>query len=121
MLRASGLSRGGEVRCHSAACRQASHSTQAPRGRMSPLASARGMNSVGATSPRTGWRQRARASAPMCMSALEGDMDARVAEGNASPNGVTAGLASPAALRAFGSAAAVALAPRVISEAGTVA
>jgi hypothetical protein len=45
------------------------------------------------------------------MSALEGDMDARVAAGNASPNGVTAGLASTAALRAFGSAAAVALAP----------
>jgi hypothetical protein len=54
----------------------------------------------------------------MCMSALEGDMDARVAAGNASPHGVTAGLASAAALRAFGSAAAVALAPRVISEAG---
>jgi hypothetical protein len=54
----------------------------------------------------------------MCMSALEGDMDARVAAGNASPHSVTAGLASAAALRAFGSAAAVALAPRVISEAG---
>jgi hypothetical protein len=111
----------------------------------------------------------------MCMSALEGDMDARVAagmgpggggaggfasppphgapSGNASPHGViagnalphgvvadlasppgaagggspagatssqsvTAGLASAAALRAFGSAAAVALAPRVIAEAG---
>jgi hypothetical protein len=55
----------------------------------------------------------------MCMSALKGDMDARVAAGNASPHGVTAGLASAAALRAFGSAAAaVALAPRVISEAG---
>jgi hypothetical protein len=47
----------------------------------------------------------------ICMSGLEGDMDARVAAGNASPNGVTAGLASAAALRAFGSAAAVALAP----------
>ena len=67
----------------------------------------------------------------MCMSALEGDMDARVAAGFASPHGiaagrasphgaaagrasphsVTAGLASAAALRAFGSAAAVALAP----------
>jgi hypothetical protein len=34
------------------------------------------------------------------------------------PHGVTAGLASAAALRAFGSAAAVALAPRVIAEAG---
>jgi hypothetical protein len=53
----------------------------------------------------------------MCMSALEGDMDARVAAGNASPHGVTASLASAAALRAFGSAAAVALAPRIISEA----
>ncbi|HEV2921100.1 MAG TPA: hypothetical protein VG673_17935 [Actinomycetota bacterium] len=54
----------------------------------------------------------------MCMSALEGDMDARVAATNASPRGVTASLASAAALRAFGSAAAVALAPRIISEAG---
>ena len=36
----------------------------------------------------------------------------------ASPRGVTAGLATAAALRAFGSAAAVALAPRVIAEAG---
>jgi hypothetical protein len=54
----------------------------------------------------------------MCMSALEGDMDARVAAGNASPRGVTAGLANAAALRAFGSAAAVALAPRVISGSG---
>jgi hypothetical protein len=94
----------------------------------------------------------------MCMSALEGDMDARVATGMASPqgltvglarahdmpagnasahdvrtgnasphgltiatdssHGVTAGLASAAALRAFGSAAAVAVAPRVITEAG---
>ena len=47
----------------------------------------------------------------MCMSALEGDMDARVAADNASPHGVTAGLATAAALRAFGSVAAVALAP----------
>jgi len=54
----------------------------------------------------------------MCMSALEGDMDARVAADNASSHGVTAGLASAAALRAFGSAAAVALAPRIIAEAG---
>jgi hypothetical protein len=54
----------------------------------------------------------------MCMSALEGDMDARVATKAASPRGVTAGLATAAALRAFGSAAAVALAPRVIAEAG---
>ena len=54
----------------------------------------------------------------MCMSALEGDMDARVAARDASPRGVTAGLASAAAIRAFGSAAAVAIAPRVISEAG---
>jgi hypothetical protein len=54
----------------------------------------------------------------MCMSALEGDMDARVAAGNPSPRGVTAGLATAAALRAFGSAAAVALAPRVISGNG---
>jgi hypothetical protein len=54
----------------------------------------------------------------MCMSALEGDMDARVATKAASPRGVTAGLATAAALRAFGSAAAVAMAPRVIGEAG---
>jgi hypothetical protein len=53
-----------------------------------------------------------------CMSALEGDMDARVAARGGSRRGVTAGLASAAALRAFGSAAAVALAPRVIAEAG---
>jgi hypothetical protein len=55
----------------------------------------------------------------MCMSALEGDMDARIAVSNAAPRGVTANLATAAALRAFGSAAAVALAPRVIAEAGT--
>jgi len=54
----------------------------------------------------------------MCMSALEGDMDARVATRAASPRGVTAGLATAAALRAFGSAAAVAFAPRVVAEAG---
>jgi hypothetical protein len=54
----------------------------------------------------------------MCMSALEGDMDARVATTAASPRGVTAGLASAAALRAFGSAAAVAIAPRAVTEAG---
>ena len=54
----------------------------------------------------------------MCMSALEGDMDARVATKAASPRGVTAGLATAAALRAFGSAAAVAMAPRAIAEAG---
>jgi hypothetical protein len=54
----------------------------------------------------------------MCMSALEGDMDARIAASNAAPRGVTAGLASAAALRAFGSAAAVAIAPRVIATNG---
>jgi hypothetical protein len=54
----------------------------------------------------------------MCMSALEGDMDARVAKRTQSPRGVTAGLATAAALRAFGSAAAVAIAPRVIADAG---
>jgi hypothetical protein len=54
----------------------------------------------------------------MCMSALEGDMDARIAASNAAPGGVTAGLASAAALRAFGSAAAVALVPRVIATNG---
>ena len=45
-------------------------------------------------------------------------MDARVAAGIPSSQGVTASLATAAALRAFGSAAAVALAPRIISEAG---
>jgi hypothetical protein len=59
----------------------------------------------------------AQALSGMCMSALEGDMDARVAA-TASPRGVTAGLAAAAALRAFGSATAVALAPRVIAETG---
>jgi hypothetical protein len=54
----------------------------------------------------------------MSMSALEGDMDARVAARDISPRGVTAGLASAAAIRAFGSAAAVALAPRMISTSG---
>ena len=54
----------------------------------------------------------------MCMSALEGDMDARVAARAGSGRGVTADLASAAALRAFGSAAAVALAPRVITGSG---
>jgi hypothetical protein len=54
----------------------------------------------------------------MSMSALEGDMDARVAARDHSPRGVTAGLATAAALRAFGSAAAVALAPRVIAANG---
>ena len=54
----------------------------------------------------------------MCMSALEGDMDARVANRAHSPRGVTAGLATAAALRAFGSAAAVTIAPRVIADAG---
>jgi hypothetical protein len=53
-----------------------------------------------------------------CMSALEGDMDARIAAGDAAPRGVTANLATAAALRAFGSAAAVALAPRVIAANG---
>ena len=54
----------------------------------------------------------------MCMSALEGDMDARVATKATTPGRATAGLATAAALRAFGSAAAVAMAPRVVAEAG---
>jgi hypothetical protein len=56
----------------------------------------------------------------MCMSALEGDMDARVANRAHSLRGVIGGLATAAALRAFGSAAAVAIAttPRVIADAG---
>ena len=45
-------------------------------------------------------------------------MDARVAAGIPSSQGVIASLATAAAIRAFGSAAAVALAPRIISEAG---
>jgi hypothetical protein len=55
--------------------------------------------------------------AGLCMSALEGDMDARVA-GVGSDHGVTAGLASAAALRAFGSAAAVGLAPGAVAAMG---
>jgi hypothetical protein len=53
----------------------------------------------------------------MCMSSLEGDMDARVAA-SGHGRGVTAGLASAAALRAFGSAAAVGLAPRAVAWIG---
>ena len=45
-------------------------------------------------------------------------MDARVATKATTPGRATAGLATAAALRAFGSAAAVAMAPRVIAEAG---
>ena len=56
---------GGALRCQAAACRQASRSTQAPSGRISPVASARGMNSVGGTRPRAGWFQRHRASTPV--------------------------------------------------------
>jgi len=55
--------------------------------------------------------------AGLCMSALEGDMDARVAAVG-TDRGVTAGLASAAALRAFGSAAAVGLAPRAMAGMG---
>jgi hypothetical protein len=53
----------------------------------------------------------------LCMSALEGDMDARVAAAGGDRR-VTAGLASAAALRAFGSAAAVALVPGAITAMG---
>jgi anti-sigma factor RsiW len=45
-------------------------------------------------------------------------MDARVANRAHSLRGVIGGLATAAALRAFGSAAAVAIAPRVIADAG---
>jgi hypothetical protein len=55
--------------------------------------------------------------AGLCMSALEGDMDARVAAVG-TDRGVTAGLASAAALRAFGSAAAVGLVPRAMAGMG---
>jgi hypothetical protein len=55
--------------------------------------------------------------AGMCMSALEGDMDARVAA-LGGDRGVTGGLASAAALRAFGSAAAVGLLPRAAAGMG---
>jgi hypothetical protein len=55
--------------------------------------------------------------AGMCMSALEGDMDARMAA-IGTDRGVTSGLASAAALRAFGSAAAVGLVPRVTAGMG---
>ena len=50
---------------HAAACRQASRSTQAPSGTISPLASATGTNSPGATGPRSGWVQRSSASTPV--------------------------------------------------------
>ncbi len=47
-----------------AAWRQASSSTHAPRGTISPLSSAAGMNSLGDTTPRRAWCHRTRASTP---------------------------------------------------------
>ena len=44
--------------------RQADVVTSRPSGTMSPVSSASGMNSIGGTSPRSGWRQRTSASKP---------------------------------------------------------
>jgi hypothetical protein len=54
--------------CQSAACRQASSSTQRPIGTIVPVRSAVGMNWSGATTPRTGWRHRINASTPFTLS-----------------------------------------------------
>ena len=56
--------RSGNRRFQSATWRQDRSSTNAPRGRISPVSSATGMNSAGAISPRAGWFQRTRASTP---------------------------------------------------------
>ena len=45
-----------------AASRQAVRRTHSPMGRIRPVSSAMGMNSIGWTTPRPGWRQRNRAS-----------------------------------------------------------
>ena len=47
------------------AWRQASRSTQSPIGTISPHSSATGRNSCGSSRPRSGWRQRIRASTPI--------------------------------------------------------
>ena len=49
---------------HDRAARQASARTQRPIGRIAPFSSAISMKSPGATSPRSGWSQRTRASTP---------------------------------------------------------
>ena len=49
---------------HNAICRQASFSTQVPMASMTPVSSAIGMNLSGGIRPRSGWRQRIRASTP---------------------------------------------------------
>ena len=49
---------------HSAAWRQAFSSTHLPIGAISPLSSARQMNSPGGTTPRWGWSHRSSASTP---------------------------------------------------------
>ena len=56
--------RSGVSACRSASRWQACCNTQRPTGRIRLVSSATGMNSSGGTSPRTGWRQRTRASKP---------------------------------------------------------
>ena len=52
----------GMVSSHIRADRNASARTQRPTSNISPLSSAVSMNSLGASSPRSGWGQRTRAS-----------------------------------------------------------
>ena len=52
---------------------QAWRRTQPPSGTIRPVSSASGMNSIGGTMPRVGWRQRTRASAPDDLAGLELD------------------------------------------------
>ncbi len=52
------------ARCHAAACRQASSSTQRPSGTISPVSSASGMNSPAAAVRARGGSQRTSASTP---------------------------------------------------------
>ena len=50
--------------CQYTICRHAVSSIHAPIGTIRPVSSARGMNSDGATNPRSGWFQRSNASKP---------------------------------------------------------
>jgi hypothetical protein len=79
MLRVSGLSRGGELRCHSAACRQASRSTQGPD---QPAGLGQGDELGRGHHPPARIRLQLDPGHQLGVSALEGDMDARVAAGN---------------------------------------
>ena len=53
------------VNAHHPAPRQAASSTHWPKGSMSPVSSAIGMNAAGGTRPRVGWFQRTSASMPV--------------------------------------------------------